>query len=65
MIKELRKAKGLTQRALADKVGIPLRTVQKYEGGECAIENMTLGMAARLATALECTIEDLMEEKHG
>ena len=60
MIKELRKAKGLTQAALAERAGLPLRTVQKYEGGEYKAENMTLGNALKLAAALGCEPRDLI-----
>lgn len=64
MIKELRKEKGLTQSALAQEANIPLRTIQKYESGEYKIENMTLGNAIKLASALDCEPADLIE-KHN
>lgn len=32
--KEARKARGLTQQQLADKTGIPFRTIQNWEGGK-------------------------------
>ena len=33
-IKELRKASGMTQQAFGDYFGIPLRTIQNWEGGQ-------------------------------
>lgn len=56
----LRKAKGLTQAGLAKEAGIPLRAIQKYEGGECALKNITLEKAVRLADALDIEPRDLL-----
>lgn len=61
MLKQLRKNKGLTQKALADLSGVPLRTIQKYEGGEYHIENITLKMALKLSKALGVAAEDLIK----
>ena len=33
LFKELRREKGLTQKALADKIGIPVSMISKYEQG--------------------------------
>lgn len=41
-LKEIRKSQGLTQKALAEKAGINIRQIQKYESGEYDIGNMTL-----------------------
>ncbi len=51
-IKELREAAGLTQQQLAEAAGIDMRRLQRYESGETAVENMALGVALRLAEAL-------------
>lgn len=59
-LKSLRLRCGLTQKQLAEKVGIPYQTVQKYEKGEQAVERMTLSMAAKYAKALNIMIEDLL-----
>ncbi len=59
-LKALRLRAGLTQKQLAESVGIPYQTVQKYERGERAVERMTLSMAARYAKALKVRIEDLL-----
>lgn len=61
-IKTVRKARGLTQAALAAQSGLPLRTIQKYEGGEYKPENMTLGNALKLAAALGCEPGDLIKK---
>ena len=59
-IKEIRKSKGLTQKALAEKAGINIRQIQKYESGEYDIGNMTLKNAVSIADALKCEIRDLL-----
>lgn len=61
MIKEIRQSRGLTLQALEELTGIPWRNIQRYENGSCKIENMTLGMAARLAAALDVKLEDLLK----
>lgn len=54
-----RTADGLTQKELAEKTGINIRQIQKYESGEYDIGNMTLKNAIAIAKALECSVEDL------
>ena len=60
-IKDLRSRKGLTQKTLAAVAGINIRQIQKIEAGEIRIENLTLGNAKKLATALGVQIEALLE----
>lgn len=55
----LRVRAGLTQQALANKAGLNIRQVQKFEGGEREIGGMSLRVAAALADALG--IQDLRE----
>ena len=59
-IKEIRKSQGLTQKALAEKAGINIRQIQKYESGEYDIGNMTLKNAVSIADALKCEMRDLL-----
>lgn len=51
---------GLTQKELAEKAGINIRLVQKYESGEYDAENMTLKSAIALADALGCDVRELL-----
>ena len=55
-----RTAMGMTQQILADKTGIGIRLIQKYESGSCSIGNMTLTNAMALAEVLECDVRDLL-----
>lgn len=49
-LKRLRKSKGLTLKALAEKLNIPVRTYQRYESGERKPDIQT---AIRIADTLE------------
>lgn len=51
-IKEMRKAKGLTQKQLAEQIGVNPRWVQKIENGEIELENITFMRAVKLIQAL-------------
>ena len=58
-LKEIRKAKKLTQGQIAEMVGCSQGRIGYYESGRCTIENITLGVALKISNALGCTIEDL------
>lgn len=58
-LKEIRKAKKLTQGQLAEMIGCSQGRIGDYEKGRCTIENLTLGVALKLSNALGCTIEEL------
>ncbi|WP_461114290.1 helix-turn-helix domain-containing protein [Spirosoma jeollabukense] len=49
-IREARKAKGLTQKELAVKLGVGETTVSHYEAGK---QNLTIETLAKIATVLE------------
>ena len=51
-IKELRKQQGLTQKQLAEQIGVNIRWVQKVESGEIKLENITFMNAIKLISAL-------------
>ena len=55
-----RSVEGLTQRELAEKSGVNIRQIQKYESGEYDTGNMTLKNAIALADALKCEVKDLL-----
>ena len=62
-IAERRKQKGYTQKELAEKSGINIRQIQKYESGEYDTGNMTLRNAIALAGAMGCDVKDLLTIK--
>lgn len=51
-IKEMRKQRGLTQKQLAEQIGVNPRWVQKLESGEIKLENITFMNAIKLIRAL-------------
>ncbi|MDY4421430.1 helix-turn-helix transcriptional regulator [Clostridium perfringens] len=56
-IKLRRISKGLTQKELANKVGISHVTLSKFENG--SYENITLRTMLKLAAALDTTVHEL------
>jgi transcriptional regulator with XRE-family HTH domain len=61
-IAELRAARGLTQEALAEALGITARWVQSAEAGR---ENFTLTTLVRFANSLEVPVADLFLPSKG
>ena len=62
-LKMIRESRGLTQKALAERAGVNVRMVQHYEQGFHDInraEGMTL---YKLAKALDCQMEELLQIK--
>ena len=55
-IKELRKARKMTQEDLAQATGLHRVTIARYEISD---RGMTLYSAMRIASALGCTVEEL------
>lgn len=49
---------GLTQEAVAKKVGVSLITIGRYERGE---RRPTVDILPRYAAALDCSVEELLE----
>lgn len=60
-LKALRLAKGLTQKEVAEKSGMPLRAYQHYEQGTTRLGGMAVDRAVQLAKVLGVTIEELIE----
>ncbi len=58
--KRLRKYAGMSQKELADKTGIPVRTIQQYEQGQKNIAHARADVVVRLSKAMYCSIEDLV-----
>lgn len=64
-LRELRKAAGLTLQQLAEKSGVHFVKIQQIETGKIKPENITLRNAVKLATALNCRPEDIMNDEKG
>ena len=61
-IKRLRRARGLTQRALADALGVTFQAVSKWENGRAAPDIFVL---PGMASILGCQIDDLFRREQG
>ena len=55
-IKKVREAAGLTQTALAEKIGVPVRTLGSWERGEREID---LADAWKIADAMNVRLDDI------
>ena len=62
-LKNVRQAKGMTQKALAEKTGISLRTIQHYEQGSKDLNMAAAATLLRISQALGCTMEDLIQKE--
>ncbi len=61
-LRDRRKAQGLSQAELGRRIGMDGSIIGKYERNE---RLMTIETAARLAIALNCTIDDLYSYKQN
>lgn len=61
-LKKYRTLVGLSQRELAEKTNIPVRTIQQYEQRQKNINKAQVEYLVRSSKALYCGIEDLLEE---
>ena len=60
-LKEIRKEKGLSGKALSGKSGVPLRTIEDIERrDDCRVSS-----AIKLADALEITLDELCRKTAG
>jgi DNA-binding transcriptional regulator YiaG len=60
----IRKAAGLTQKALAEAADVNIRMVQLYEQRNKDINKASAASLAKLAHVLGCSVEDLLESGH-
>ena len=61
LLYERRRTAGLSQRALADRAGLSLRTLQRIERLE--VDNPPIRYLTNCAIVLGCELEDLIEPK--
>ena len=61
-LKNIRTGAGLSQSQLAALSGVSGRMIQYYEQGYKDINKASIDTAFRLAVALQCRIEDLLEK---
>lgn len=62
-LKELRLEKGMSQSQLAKAAGVNLQHLQHCEQGNRDINGAKLSMLIKLAIALECKIQDIIDNE--
>lgn len=62
-LQQLRVEKGLSQSGLAAISGVPIRAIQSYEHKNRSIELAKLETILDLCIALDCKIQDIIEDK--
>ena len=62
-LKEMRIAKGYSQKEFAEIVGINFRSYQNYEQGVRSIDNTDLATLLRICITLGCNIKDIIENE--
>lgn len=60
-LRRLRVEKGLSQSDLAEKSGIPIKTIQRFEQNTTPIDGVKLNTLCDLCLALNCGIGDILE----
>ena len=60
-LKKIRETSGLSQGKLAEASGVNVRMIQHYEQGVKDINSAAALTVSKLAQALDCTVEDLLE----
>lgn len=53
-----RKKRGLSQKALAEKSGVPVRTIQNWE--DKGVSHATVGNLLKVAEAMGCTLDEIV-----
>ena len=61
-LKGIREERGLSQSQLAEKSGVSVRMVQYYEQGAKDLNKAAAATVRHLAQALDCRMEDLIDE---
>ena len=62
-LQEMRKQKRLSQKQLAEISGVPLRTIQQWECGQRNVDGAALDRLCDICTALNCKIQDIIENE--
>ena len=61
LLETMRKRRNLNQRELSDRSGVPQPMISEIERG--IVQNPQINTMYKLAVALKCTVDDLVEEE--
>ena len=62
-LKKMRESRGLSQSQLAEKADVNVRVLQYYEQGVLNFDGCKINKIFRIALALDCDIEDIIENE--
>ena len=62
-IKRIRKMRGLTQKELAERCNISIKSVQAYEQGTRKLEKANKNTILKICEVLNCKISDIIESE--
>lgn len=60
-LKEMRRARGLSQAQLAERTELNVRTIQHYEQGSKNFDHARIDTLLKVCIALDCKLEDIIE----
>lgn len=63
LLESMRKRRNLNQRELSDRSGVPQPMISEIERG--IVRNPQIGTMVKLARALKCTVDDLIDDKEA
>lgn len=63
-LKEVRKARKITQEELANMIGISRTTIQSYEQGWRSVDGASLRTLVDICKVLKCNISDIIEDQN-
>ncbi len=61
-LQQVRKERGLSQAALAEKAGLNVRTIQHYEQGSKDLNGARLSTLLKLCKVLNCKLRDILND---
>lgn len=62
-LQQIRKMRGLTQKELADKCNISVKSIQAYEQGTRKLEKANKNTIFKICEVLNCKISDIIESE--
>ncbi len=62
-LQAIRKAKGLTQKELAERINVTKQAIQSYEQGWRNINKAEFSILLKLCNTLECKLTDILDDE--
>lgn len=63
-LKQIRKMRGLTQRQLAERCNISIKSVQAYEQGTRKLETANINTILKICEVLNCNLTDILNNEY-